>query len=140
MLVGAGRVADVAEAGGPGPQTHHQKRRGLAQWEEGEDARAPGHWALPQEDAGKGQPQAPSGPVDARAGSPGAMLWPPPAQAIRGAESPRPAHSGIEAALFPSRAGLWPVPILGDRVMEGEEKGVATPALPGPGTPRVTPL
>lgn len=53
MLVGAGRVADVAEAGGPGPQTHHQKRRGLAQWEEGEDARAPGHWAPPQEDAGE---------------------------------------------------------------------------------------
>lgn len=57
MLVGAGRVADVAEAGGPGPQTHHQKRRGLAQWEEGEDARAPGHWALPQEDAGKAGPR-----------------------------------------------------------------------------------
>lgn len=31
MLMGAWRMADVAEAGGPGPQTHHQKkkRRGL---------------------------------------------------------------------------------------------------------------
>lgn len=79
---------------------------------------------------GEGRPQAPSGSVDAWAGSPGAMLWPPPAQAIRGAESPSPAHSGIEAALFPRRAGLRPVPILGDRVMEGEEKGSCYPGTP----------
>lgn len=37
MLVGAWRMADVAEAGGLGPQTHHQKkkRRGLDNGEEG---------------------------------------------------------------------------------------------------------
>lgn len=36
MLVGAWRMADVAEAGGPGPQTHHQKKAGVGrQGEEG---------------------------------------------------------------------------------------------------------
>lgn len=39
MLVGAWRMADVAEAGGPGPQTHHQKKAGG--WTTGRGGRMP---------------------------------------------------------------------------------------------------
>lgn len=39
MLVGAWRMADVAEAGGPGPQTHHQKKAGV--WTTGRGGRMP---------------------------------------------------------------------------------------------------
>lgn len=47
MLVGAWRMADVAEAGGPGPQTHHQKKKrwGLDGGEGREDATVPDHSA-----------------------------------------------------------------------------------------------
>lgn len=45
MLVGAWRMADVAEAGGLGPQTHHQKRQGLDNGEKREGTTVSDHSA-----------------------------------------------------------------------------------------------
>lgn len=104
MLMGAGRMADVAEAGGPGPQTHHQKRRGLAKREGEEEAQR----LATQRPAGRtlgagglGLAKAPAGPVDGRRG-PGAMLRAP--AWLGCSEGPGVQAAGlapgIEAALF----------------------------------------
>lgn len=88
----------------------------------------PSAWPLSASPRGRRErpAQAPAGPADGRA-APAPCCSRPPAQALRGAGTPGPALSSIEAALFPRRANQRPVP--GCFPVGGE--GAPTPALPG---------
>lgn len=71
----------------------------------------PSAWPLSASPRGRRErpAQAPAGPADGRA-APAPCCSRPPAQALRGAETPGSALSSIEAALFPRRANQRPVP------------------------------
>lgn len=71
----------------------------------------PSAWPLSASPRGRWErpAQAPAGPADGRA-APAPCCSRPPAQALRGAETPGSALSSIEAALFPRRANQRPVP------------------------------
>lgn len=101
MLMGAGRIADVAEVGGPGPQTHHQKRRGRPS---GRGRRAPQHVAGQQPARGHWEHPAQLGPGTRQPC--GQVVWPghhvvsvPRARASRW-----PGSSQLEAMWFPRLA------------------------------------
>lgn len=134
MLMGAGRMADVAEAGGLDPQTHYQTGVGLAEGEQEEETGASGHSA-----AGRGGRREP-GLAQAR---PGAS--PPRGQAARPGR--HVGAAGWAGLLWESRRRLLGdrghiVPMLGPAeelavastpvVLHGGEAQSPTPTAPGP--------
>ena len=118
--MGAGRMADVAEAGGPDPQTHHRGKGGGG-WPSGRGRGQQERLATQRPARGgrrePGRARAPALPVDRRRG-PGRHV-------VR--RLPGRAAPGIEATLFPRRA-------------QPSGRRQPAPRLCSPGSPGASPL